>query len=171
MTVSETTQLRQLLLPELEAEFAKTRLMLGNLPEGQTSFKPAEKSMTLGRLAGHIAEMPDYIALILTSPDIEVTALGLKPSLFETVPQVLADFNHKADQVLTTFKATSDQTFQQHWNLTFKGHNLFSGTRYAAYREMGLDQMIHHRGQLTVYLRLLGAKVPGTYGPSADDTF
>ena len=167
--MTETTDLRKLLLPELEAEFDKTRQMLKNIPEGHNDFKPAEKSMALDRLAGHIAEMPDFITLMLTSPDIDIASAGMVPLRFETVPQILAEFNHRADKAITAFKSTSDEVLQQSWKLTYKSHSIFSGTRYAAYREMGVDQMIHHRGQLTVYLRILGAKVPGTYGPSADD--
>ena len=167
--MTETTTLRKLLLPELEAEFDKTRKILSNVPEGHSEFKPAEKSMALGRLAGHVAEMPDFISLIINSPDIDIAAAGLSPLHFETVPQILAEFNHRADKALPTLKAAANVTVQQSWKLTYKSHPIFSGTRYAAYREMGVDQMIHHRGQLTVYLRLLGAKVPGVYGPSADD--
>lgn len=167
--MTETTTIRQLLLPELESEFDKTRKVFAALPEGHADFKPAEKSMAFGRLAGHVAEITDYISLILTSPDIDVGALGMTPLVFETVPQLMAEFNHRADKTITTLKNVSDETFQQQWKLTYHTHPIFSGNRYTAYREMGVNQMVHHRGQLTVYLRLLGAKVPGIYGPSADD--
>ena len=167
--MTQTTTIRQMLLPELESEFDKTRKIFANLPEGHADFKPAEKSMAYSRLAGHVAEIADYISLILTSPDIDVAALGLEPLHFETIPQLMAEFNHRADKTITTLKSVSDETLQEHWKLTFKTHPIFAGTRYTAYREMGVNQMIHHRGQLTVYLRLLGAKVPGLYGPSADD--
>ena len=167
--MTETTNLRTLLQPELEAEFAKTAKVLDHLPDDRGEFKPAEKSMSLASLAGHLAQMPDFISLILTSPDIDLAAAGLTPLLYTTRAQVLAEFNHSADQALTAFKQTTDELLNQHWTLTFKSHKIFSGTRYEAYREMGLDHMIHHRGQLTVYMRLLGAVVPGTFGPSADE--
>ena len=167
--MTETTTLRTLLLPELESEFDKTRKIFSALPEGHASFKPAEKSMPFGRLAGHVAEITDYITVILTSPDVDVSALGMTPLVFETVPQLLAEFNHRADKTITTLKNTSDETFHQQWKLTFHTHPIFSGDRYTAYREVGLNQLIHHRGQLTAYLRLLDARVPGIYGPSADE--
>ena len=152
--MTETTTLRTLLLPELESEFDKTRTIFNNLPTGHADFKPAEKSMTLSRLAGHVAEITDYITLILTSPDIDVSALGMQPLPFDTVPQLMAEFNHRADKTITTLKNTSDETLAQHWNLTYHAHPIFSGSRYTAYREIGINQMVHHRGQLTVYLRL-----------------
>ena len=167
--MNQTTTLRTLLQPELEAEFAKTAKVLDHLPDGKGEYKPAEKSMSLASLAGHVAQMPDFITLILNSPDIDLAAAGFQPLLYTTRAQVLAEFNHRADLALTAFKNASDETLDQPWALTFKGHKIFSGTRYEAYREMGLDHMIHHRGQLTVYLRMLGAVVPGTFGPSADE--
>lgn len=169
--MTEATQIRKLLLPELEQEFDKTRKMIGYLPDGPLEYKPHEKSYSFARLAGHTAEIAGFISMILTSPMIELSAGGKKPLAYESRPQLLAGFNEQADGAVTAMKNTSDETFDQHWKLAYKGHAIFEGTRYNAYRLMGLNHMVHHRAQLGVYLRLLNAKVPSTFGPSADEPF
>jgi uncharacterized damage-inducible protein DinB len=166
--MTETTTLRTLLLPELNNELAKTRKMLSVLPDGHNDFKPHEKSMTLSRLAGHLAEMPEYFVTVLTSPDLDLAKASFTPFRMETVQQTIAHFDEVADKALTTIKHFSDQAFEQHWDLTWSGHPIFSGTRYNAYRE-AVNHMAHHRAQLGVYLRLLNLPIPGTYGPSADE--
>ncbi len=168
--MTEITPLSQLLLPELEHEFEKTRKLIHALPEAQLDYKPHQKSFSLSRLAGHTAELPRLISLFLTQPDTDIST-GFQPLFFTTRATLLADFDHAADQAITDIKLTSDETFHQPWKLLYKNHTIFSGSRYQAYREMGVNHMIHHRGQLGVYLRLLDAPVPGTYGPSADEPF
>ena len=169
--MTETTNLRTLLLPELEAEFAKTRKMIDQLPDGQGEFKAHEKSMSLARLAGHTADMPAFITMILTTPEIDLSTANMKPLLYTTKPQLMAEFNERADAAITALKNTSDQTFEQTWSVGLKGKDIFKGTRYMAYRDMGVNHLVHHRAQLGVYLRLLNAHVPGTFGPSADEPF
>ncbi len=169
--MTETTALRTLLLPELESEFDKTRTMIHHLPDGPLDYKPHEKSFSLARLAGHTAEMASFITTILTTPAFDPTSSSYTRLLYETKPQLLAEFNERADTAITALKNTSDQTFEQNWKASFKGHTFFDDTRYNAYRTMGLNHMIHHRAQLGVYLRLLNQKVPGTFGPSADEPF
>jgi len=167
--MTETTTLRTLLQPELEQELAKTRKMIDYLPDGPLDFKPHEKSFALAKLAGHTADIPALATIILTTPTYTG---GSRPILiYETRPQLLAEFNQRADTLLTAFKNTSDETFHQNWTLTYKDHTIFNGSRYDAYRSMGLNHMIHHRAQLGVYLRLLDHKVPSTFGPSADEPF
>ena len=167
MTV--TTTLRQLLLPELEAEFANTRKMLANIPDGNTAFKAHERSMPLSTLAGHTAIMPGYISLILGTPSVDMAATPLESLTMLTTAQILADFDHLADAAITALKGASDQTFEQEWVLSAGPTKIFSGTRYMAYRLLGVNHMVHHRAQLGLYLRLLGAPVPSVYGPSADE--
>jgi uncharacterized damage-inducible protein DinB len=144
--------------------------MLAAVPDGHGEFKCHEKSMALAKLAGHTAEMPSFIATILTSPDLDLAAPNdLKPFVHETNVQTIAAFNDFADQAITALKHTSDQTFEQHWKLVYGDHKIYAGSRYNAYREFGLNHLVHHRAQLGVYLRLLGVPVPKTYGPSADE--
>ena len=170
--MTETTTLRGVLLPELEKELEKTRTVFAAMPDGPLGFKPHEKSFTLARLAGHVAELPYFITAILTTPNI-VFGGGTewKTLHYESRPQLLAEFNHLADRTVTAMKSTSDETLAQDWKLSYKEQVLFSGTRYMAYRDMGLNHLIHHRGQLMSYLRQLDVKVPGVYGPSADEQF
>ena len=160
---------RDLLIPELETELAKTRKVLGNVPDSDVTFKPHEKSMSLSHLAGHVADLPVFITKILTTPTYDFGVDNRKPFHLETTQAALAQFEENADHALTALKHASDETLHQNWTLSYKGHGIYSGSRYKAYRDMGLNHLIHHRAQLGVYLRLLNAHVPGTFGPSADE--
>jgi uncharacterized damage-inducible protein DinB len=170
----ETYLLNARLLPELEHELAKTRRVLEAVPDGHADFKPHEKSMLLSRLAGHTAEFAGFAALILTLPGIDMQTpadprriLRLEPPT-ETIAKLLAVFDELAAGAIAALKRTTDPAFDEIFTLSRKGQPVFTGTRYTAYRNNALNHMIHHRGQLTVYLRLLNQPVPGTFGPSAD---
>lgn len=167
----ESHHFRDLLLPELEQELEKTRKMIHHLPEGHHDFKPHEKSFTYARLAGHTAELAGFMTMILTTPSFDIGSGARTPVVFESKQQILAAFNDLADKTISALKNTSDESFDQNWKLTYKEHTIFSGSRYNAYRQMGLNHMVHHRAQLGVYLRLLNAPVPATFGPSADEPF
>jgi hypothetical protein len=178
----ETYLLSARLLPELEQELAKTRRVLEAVPDGHSSFKPHEKSMLLSRLAGHTAEFAGFAALILTLPGIDMQTpedprkiLRLEAptdppigSQIGSKTELLAVFDELAAGSIAALKSTTDAAFDETWTLSRKGQPVFTGTRYTAYRNNVLNHMIHHRGQLTVYLRLLNQPVPGTFGPSAD---
>ncbi len=167
----ESHPLRELLLPELEAELAKTRKMLEHIPDGHNDFKSAEKSMPLTRLAGHTAELAGFIPHILTTPGIDMgtPADPRKILRMETSAALLVEFNAMAANAVTTLKGISDDTFHESFTLARKGVTIIVQTRYNAYRNLAMNHMIHHRAQLGVYLRLLGVRVPGTFGPSADE--
>ena len=165
--MSETTFLRDLLLPELETEIGKTRRLFEALPDGEVDFKPYEKSMPLGRLAGHTTDLFRIITLVLTSSDFDM-AVAWKPYTMESKAQLLAQFEENADKALTALKQTSDEIFHQQWRILRGPLTLFSGERYAAYRSNGMNQIIHHRAQLGTYIRALGLPLPGMYGASAD---
>ncbi len=166
----ETYLLSARLLPELEHEFTKTRRVLEAVPDGHNDFKPHEKSMLLNRLAGHTAEFAGFAALILTLPsiDMQTPADPRKILRMETKAKLLADFDELAAGAIAALKNTTDAAFDETFTLSRKGQPVFTGTRYTAYRNNVLNHMVHHRGQLTVYLRLLNQPVPGTFGPSAD---
>ena len=165
--MTKTTSLRDLLLPELETEIGKTRRLFDALPDGEVEFKPYEKSMPLGRLAGHTTDLFRIIAIVLTSSDFDM-AVAWKPYTTESKAQLLAQFEENADEALKSLKQTSDETFQQHWRILRGPLTLFAGQRYTAYRSNGMNQIIHHRAQLGTYIRALGLPLPGMYGPSAD---
>ena len=165
--MAQPTLLRDLLLPELETECDKTRRLFEALPDGEVDFKPYDKSMPLGRLAGHTADLFRIIAFVLTSPDFDM-AVAWKPSTMESKARLLAQFEENADRALKALKQTSDETFHQQWRILRGPLTLFSGERYTAYRSNGLNQIIHHRAQLGTYIRGLGLPLPGMYGLSAD---
>ena len=166
----ETYLLSTRLLPELEHELSKTRRVLEAVPDGHNEFKPHEKSMLLNRLAGHTAEFAGFATLILTLPSIDMQTPSdpRKILRMETNAKLLAEFDELTAGAVAALKSTSDGAFDEIFTLTRKGQPVFTGTRYTAYRNNVLNHMIHHRGQLTVYLRLLNQPVPGTFGPSAD---
>jgi uncharacterized damage-inducible protein DinB len=168
--MTEATHFSNLLLPELEAEFKRTRRILSAVPDGHGDFKPHEKSMSLAKLAGHVAELPGFIQIILTHPDLDMALPGnpRKPVVLETTAQVVAEFDQRAGAAIATLKETSNQTFEQPWSLSRGELKIFSGPRYEAYRALGVNHIIHHRAQLGCYIRELNQPLPGTYGPSAD---
>ena len=167
----ESNHLSTLLLPELESELAKTRKMLEYVPDGHNDFKSSEKSMLLSRLAGHTAELAGFIAVILTTLDIDMgTPTDPRKILrMETQQKLLAEYNEMAEAAVTALRNSTDTDLEQTWKASKKGVPAFSLPRYAAYRNMALNHMIHHRAQLGVYLRLLGRPVPSTFGPTADE--
>ena len=116
-----------LLLPEFNEEMKRTRKTLESLPEGQGGFKAHERSSPLSKLAGHMAQLPSFVSLILTSPDVDISVSRPAPLVFGTKPQVLAAFEELADQALTVLKNTTDEVFEQHWKLSMKDHVIFSG--------------------------------------------
>ncbi len=167
----ESKYLSTLLLPELEAELGKTRKMLEYVPDGYNDFKSAEKSMLLSRLAGHTAELAGLIAVILTTPEIDMGTPSDPRRILrmETQAKLLADYNEMAAAALEAVRNSTDEAWEQTWKVARKGVPAFAFTRYNAYRNMALNHMIHHRAQLGVYLRLLGRPVPSTFGPTADE--
>ncbi len=163
--------LAERLLPELEQQLDNTRKVLNEVPDGRNDFVPHEKSMPLTRLAGHTAELAGFAHLYLTLTSInmgtpddprEILRMKLKAGL-------VSNFEAMAARLVETLKATSDPTFDEGFTLLKQGNMVLQTTRYGAYRTLFLDHMIHHRAQLGVYLRLLGEKVPATFGPTADD--
>jgi uncharacterized damage-inducible protein DinB len=166
-----TSSLSTLLLPELEAELSKTRRVLEAVPDGYNDFKPHERSMLLNRLAGHTAELAGFAAIILTTPGINMGTPEdpRKIIRMETKDALLAEFDGLAAKAVAAMKATTDENFEETFTLSRQGQPVFSGTRYAAFRNLNLNHMIHHRAQLGVYLRLLNIPVPSTFGPTADE--
>ncbi len=156
------------LLPEFQHEFTMTRKMLEHLPEDKLSWRPHEKSMTLGRLAGHVAEMPSWASVTLTRDSLDLSP-EFKAHVVESRAETLEFFDKSMDEALSALKSTSDDVFEKLWSLTSNGKTLLTMPRGAILRSLVLNHMIHHRGQLSVYLRLHDVSVPGMYGPSADE--
>jgi uncharacterized damage-inducible protein DinB len=162
----------QSLLPEFDQEMANTRKALERLPEDKLEWKPDPKSMTLGRLAGHVAEMPNWAATTIHTESLDVNPGGKRA--FEAMvatsrEQVLSVFDKNVADARRAIESVSDSALMENWRLLANGHELMSMPRVAVLRSLAMNHMIHHRGQLTVYYRLVGVAVPGMYGPSADE--
>jgi uncharacterized damage-inducible protein DinB len=160
----------QAFIAELKHEAASTRRILERVPEDKFDWTPHEKSMTLGRLATHVAELPGFLNSILLKDEIDFAKGDYKPSHANTHEELLAVFRQKLDEAVQTLQNTSDETMQESFTLRRGDHVVASIPRKVAVRSMALNHIIHHRGQIAVYLRLLDIPVPGMYGPTADES-
>jgi uncharacterized damage-inducible protein DinB len=162
----------QTLLPEFDQEMANTRKVLERVPDDKWGWKPHEKSGTVGWLAGHVGTVPEWLTMTLNSESLDyapVDGPAYTPPKIENAKQLLAAFDKAAREARTALVAASDQDFMKNWTLLAGGKEIFTMPRIACVRGMILNHLIHHRGQLTVYLRLVNVPVPGLYGPSADE--
>ena len=158
-----------LLLLEFDEEAKKTRATLERVPI-KGDYKPHAKSMPLGKLAPHVAELAHFGHTILTTPELDFGNSARTRVPFESAQQLVKAFEEGAAKVRVALKNTPDDAWTQSWKLSFQGKPIFSGSRFLAYRQMFVNHLVHHRAQLGVYLRLNDTPLPATYGPSADDT-
>jgi uncharacterized damage-inducible protein DinB len=157
------------LLPEFDHEIAVTRKVLERVDETKLGWQPHERSMTLGRLAQHVAEIPQWGHTILDQPEFDMLDGDHRPKAIATSAELLANFDGLAKAIRARLAEKSDAEMMSTWTFKHNGQEVYGMPRAAAWRSMVMSHMIHHRGQLSVYLRLTGAKVPGIYGPSADE--
>jgi uncharacterized damage-inducible protein DinB len=162
MSISEA------LLPEFDQEMANTRKILEVVPDDKFDYKPHEKSMPLGRLASHVAEMPAWAKHTLEMEVLEITP-GQPPYLAKDRSQLLADFDKSVVEAREKIAAASDADLAVTWSLIYGGKKVMSMPRAVVLRTVVMNHMIHHRAQLGVYLRLNEIAIPGMYGPSADE--
>jgi uncharacterized damage-inducible protein DinB len=170
MTDTASPPTRPAAFGDLDQELANTRRALERVPDEHWDWKPHEKSMTLGRLAGHLAELP-YLAISVLQEDVFDVATRQRPPSPANREEVLRAYDRGAAALVAAANAAPADAWRQTWSLQAAGKVFLSLTRAAALRSMGISHPIHHRGQLTVYLRLLGVPVPSVYGPSADESF
>ena len=158
------------LVTDFDNEAALTRKVLAAVPEDRLGWKPHEKSMSLGQLAGHIAETPGWCgAMLEPSFDFAASAADYKPFEPRSRKDLLDSFDRSASALGPIFKDRDDAFLQETWTMRNGDKVVMQQARHEAVRTIAIHHMIHHRGQLTVYLRLLGVAVPGTYGPTADN--
>jgi len=157
------------LLPEFDHEMATTRKTLERIPEDKLSWAPHEKSMKLGRLAGHVAELPNFATMTIKTDSIDLASGGYQPLTATSQKQVLDAFDKASSDARAAIAGATDEELMQPWTLLYGGKTIFAMPRVAAVRAMMMSHMIHHRGQLSVYLRLHNVPVPSIYGPSADE--
>ena len=162
-------RINELLLTEFDEEMKKTRVALGRVPAGKGDFAPHQKSMPLGRLAPHIAQLAGFGVTVLTEPGLDFAQRSFTPLPFESPAQLVRVFDEGAAQVRRALEGVPDSAWTEPWQLSRQGTTIFKGTRFLAYRQMFLNHLVHHRAQLGVYLRLNDEPVPSTYGPSADE--
>ena len=158
-----------LLLPEFDQEMKVTRITLERVPM-KGDFAPHAKSMPLGKLAPHIAQLGGFGLTILTTSELDFSKTSFTPLPFESPMQLVKAFDEGSAQVRSVLESMPDKAWTENWRLAFQGKTIFEGERFLAYRRMFMNHLVHHRAQLGVYLRLNGVPVPATYGPSADDT-
>ncbi len=164
--------LGQSLLPEFDHEMANTRKALERVPEGKYNWKPHEKSGSLGWLAGHLAHLPAWAAFTLSSESLDIGAAeaeSMRPPQPKDGAELLEFFDQNVAAARKALAEASDADFMKNWTLSAGGKKVFTMPRFAVLRGMVFSHIIHHRGQLTVYLRLLDVPVPSLYGSSADE--
>jgi uncharacterized damage-inducible protein DinB len=157
------------LTEEFEHEAQTTRKHLERLPDDKLEWRPHEKSFTLSGLASHLTEMVSWTVAILEQDEIDFDPATYKPYLATSVAELLKTFDDNVAKGKQALAAATEETLAQPWRLKIKGRIQFEKSRAAVFREFALSHIIHHRGQLSVYLRLLDVPVPGSYGPSADE--
>ena len=160
MTISES------LLPEFDQEMIPTRRLLERVPGDKGPWRPHPKSFPLGHLAQLVARMPGWLVSMLGSDQIDLTS-GLGYS-FETTETLLAEFDKNVREGRAAIAAAKDEDFDLPWSLKAGEKVLFTAPRRAVVRQH-INHLVHHRGQLTVYLRLLDIPIPSIYGPTADE--
>jgi uncharacterized damage-inducible protein DinB len=162
--------INELLILEFDEEMKKTRTTLERVPADKKDFAPHPKSMPLGKLAPHVAQLAGFGLIVLTTPELDFSTGGIARLPFESTDQLVKAFDEGAAQARSALKNIPDEAWTQPWKLSFGGKPIFSGFRFLAYRQLFLNHIVHHRAQLGVYLRLNEKPVPAIYGPSADDT-
>jgi len=156
------------LLPEFDHEMANTRRALERVPMDKPSWQPHPKSMPLGRLAVHLAELPGWATTTVETGELDF-ASGYNPSKAETTQELLALFDKNVAEARAAIAGAGDEVWFQDWSLRNGEHVIFTMPKIAVLRSFVMNHTIHHRGQLTVYLRLNDVPVPSLYGPSADE--
>jgi uncharacterized damage-inducible protein DinB len=166
MSISET------ILPEFDHEMANTRKTLERVADDKFDWKPHEKSMTLGALSSHVANIPGWTASTFSGNELDIQPEGAEPYSepeAKSVKELLEMFDKNAASARAALAGASDEAWQGKWSLKMTGKTFFTLPRTAVVRGFILSHLIHHRAQLGVYLRLLDIPVPAIYGPSADE--
>ena len=159
------------LLPEYDHEMGTTRRLLERVPEAQFAWKPHDKSMTLGQLSGHLANLPTWCDSILELVEFDLASIGndARPRSPASRDALLKEFDQKVAAARGSLSQRTDAEFMAPWTLKSGDHEIFTMPRIMAVRSFVMNHSIHHRGQLSVYLRLNNVPLPAIYGPTADE--
>jgi uncharacterized damage-inducible protein DinB len=164
--------LSQLFLIDFDAEMATTRKVLERVPDGKPDWRPHPKSMTLGRLATHVSELPGWVTSTFTADELDLAPGGKAPTawpVLATTAAMLEQFDANMARARAVLAAAADEDFHKPWSLKWGGNTVWTKTKHEVFRVWAMHHLVHHRAQLGVYLRLLDVPVPGSYGPSADE--
>ena len=159
-----------LLLQELQQEAKTTRRMLERVPAEKFDWKPHQKSMSMKNLATHIAELPAWITMTLNTDELDFEASPYSPTAVNSTNDLLELHEASLASAITGLQTTNEEILEQPWVLR-AGTKILSRSSKLEVIRMSQSQIIHHRAQLGVYLRLLDIPIPGSYGPSADESF
>ena len=157
------------LLKEFREEAATTKRVLERVPENKLPWKPHAKSMALGQLAWHVAAVPGNLARLTQQDSFDVAQASFAPPLPKSVAEILAAFEESLRDAEQSLQGLTDERAYQNWSLMRSDRELFHRPRIEVVRSIMLNHWYHHRGQLSVYLRLLDVPLPSIYGPSADE--
>lgn len=164
-------ELTELFLAELDREAERSRRALEQVPEGKDEWKPHDRSMRFGYLSEIVATIPSWIAMIVNQEELDLNPPGGSTRRRDAM-HTSAEFLKAHDKAVADARAALRQTTDEHlltpWRLLVSGNVVLELPRHVMIRDT-INHLAHHRGQMTVYLRLMGAKVPALYGPSADD--
>jgi len=162
------TRMTDPILAELDQEAATTRRVLERVPGDKLGWRPHPKSMSLGQLALHVATTPGQVAALLSQGELELPEFGNAPAA-TTSAELLPALEESVGRARAFLNSQTDDSVMSTWKLMKNGKLLFAVPRIGAVRSIMLNHWYHHRGQLSVYLRLLNVPVPSIYGPSADE--
>jgi uncharacterized damage-inducible protein DinB len=164
-------KLTEVLLAELDRETPRSRRVLEEVPAGKYDWKPHDKSMIFGYLAQLVATMPSWMAMGITKNELDVapaSGSSMSNEKLETSQALVTALDKSAGEARAALQGTTDEFLMTPWKLLARGQVVQETPRWVMIQDT-LNHWAHHRGQMSVYLRLLGAKVPSIYGPSADD--
>jgi uncharacterized damage-inducible protein DinB len=164
-------KLTEFLLAELDGEVERSRRALEQAPEDKYDWKPHEKSMIFGYLANMVATIPLWITMQINQDELDVAPANggkMEQKRMDTSDELLKALDKAAADARSAFEKTTDEHLTTNWRLLARGQVVMEAPRYVMIQDT-INHWAHHRGQMTVYLRLMGAKVPALYGPSADD--
>jgi len=162
--------IKDALLPEFDHEMGTTRRLLERVPETEFAWKPHEKSMSLGELSGHLATIPGWCSAVLEKTALDLGSVAdARPRQPASRAALLQEFDAKVSAARASLAQRSDAEMMLPWTLKSGSHEVFTLPRITAVRGFIMNHIIHHRGQLSVYLRLRNVPLPSIYGPTADE--
>jgi uncharacterized damage-inducible protein DinB len=156
---------------ELPQEAASTKKLLQIVPYEQWNWKPHEKSMTLGMLATHVAELPGWITMTLNTEELDFATWKYQPPQLNSIEELVQCHDKNVHEAMEALRQATDEQLLTTWKMRRGEQVFYNMARIGVIRAMAMNHFIHHRGQLTVFLRLLNIPIPGMYGPSADERF